>query len=275
MPTYKKVYSWNDLPKKSPKDIAETLTLDFKGHHKKDPAEQAKDMAAFANAQGGVILIGVAETADNYERTLLPLPQAKLVAKHYEDAARDLLAPRPLVDPVVVEFPGDAEKALVAVNVDPFPGQLIGALVPSTDAWRFPVRVATRHTKYIDPEKAMIYADPRTRKAAILLAQIPLDTTVKIQVRVLLGSEGRGRVTSDVLEGRLLALGERESNVARFSARDGQTLLPIDAPLEDVEAVWHDGHLWAVRLSGCIRFPRVTLGSKGPGEYLSGSAAAL
>ncbi len=90
MPNYKKVYTWADLPENPPKDIAESLTLDFKVSHKKDSAEQAKDMAAFANLHGGVILVGVAETADNYARTLLTKAAAKQVAKDYEDSARNL-----------------------------------------------------------------------------------------------------------------------------------------------------------------------------------------
>ncbi len=71
MPTYKQIRSWADLPSEPPKRAQESYELDFKSEHKKDGSEQAKDMAAFANARGGVVLIGVAESADNYERRLL------------------------------------------------------------------------------------------------------------------------------------------------------------------------------------------------------------
>jgi predicted HTH transcriptional regulator len=75
-------------------------------------------MAAFANAFGGVILLGVAEKADSYSRCLNSILDAKAAAKDYEDTARDMLAPRPLVDPVVIVYPEDPQQAIVAVNVD-------------------------------------------------------------------------------------------------------------------------------------------------------------
>lgn len=258
MPTYKKVYLWKDLPAKPPKEIAETLTLDFKGQHKKDSGEMAKDMAAFANTHGGVILIGVAETADNYERSLLTKAEAKQVAKDYEDGARDLLAPRPHVDPAVVEFPGDTEKALVAINVEPFPGQLIGALLPGTEAWRFPVRTATRHTKCLDPEKAMIYADPKARKAAILLAQIPLLKSIYVQVRV---QHVTGLVINENvqrLEAHVQSLDVEKNSVdLRVMRPDRVAMVECVCPLEDIDAVWQvHGAVWVVRVNGAMYFHR-------------------
>ena len=270
--TYNRIYQWSDLPSVPPDKAPETYALDFKAQHKKDPAEHAKDMAAFANAYGGVLLVGVSEKADNYERCLLPVGDAKQVAKDYEDAARDLLAPRPLIDPSVVLFPSDETRAIVAINVDAFAGQLVGARLPNTEGWRFPMRTTSRHTTYVDPEKAMIYADPRTRKAAILLSQVPAGEPLRVQARELIGTD-RGRAVR-IFEGELQSY-ERESNTVSFIVRVPDKVnnsVTIRAPLEDVEAVWRGEKVWAVRLSGCIQFPRASIGGMGRGLYLSGVA---
>ena len=78
--TYKRIYDWKDLPPVPPDKAPETYALDFKVQHKSHPAEHAKDMAAFANAYGGVLLVGVSEKADNYERCLLSVVEAKQAA---------------------------------------------------------------------------------------------------------------------------------------------------------------------------------------------------
>src|SRR5690348_1131595 len=118
MRIYHRIADWTDLPAQPPILARETYELDYKSEHTSDASEHAKDIASFANGLGGVILIGVAEKADNFSRKAMPLIDARAVARAYEDAARDLLSPRPRVDPIVVPLPEDSGRALVAVNVD-------------------------------------------------------------------------------------------------------------------------------------------------------------
>lgn len=250
---YRPIYRWEDLPELPPLKAQETYALDFKSQHNSDPSEHAKDMAAFANAYGGALLVGVAEKADNYERCLLALSDATTVAKDYEDSARNLLAPRPHVDPVVVSFPGDDQKAVVAVNVAPFAGQLVGARIAGTEGWRFPIRTASRHTTYIDPEKAMIYADPRTRKAAILLEALPDNAKLLVHVRTLRDDGGTPVVGSDVFEGELAMVDAHANTIEAWVDYERENRALILAPLEDVEAVWRSRQQWAVRFAGYIR----------------------
>jgi hypothetical protein len=261
MGTYRAIRDWSDLPGGSPSEASETYELDFKAEHETDGGEQAKDMAAFANAFGGVILIGVAEKADTFTRKLLSIGEAEIVAKDYENAARELLSPRPLVDPSIIRLPEDESRALVAVNVDPFPGQLVGARLPQTQAWRFPVRTAARHCTYLDPEKQMIYSDPRTRKAAILLSSIE-PTSKKIFVQVMERREADQQFSNRdrIYEGEFRGLDVHKNSVSLAVRLDDQ-IMPIAVPLEDVQAVWTGGGLWTVRLDGAIRFQKFGKGS--------------
>lgn len=272
MPLYQPIRDWSDLPPGPPSKSAESLALDFKSEHHRNIAEHAKDMAAFANAFGGVLLVGVAESADAFTRSLMPLRAAKAAARDYENAARDLLSPRPLVDPSILLFPEDESLALVAVNIDPYPGQLIGAKMPNTMAWRFPIRTAARHTTYVDPENFMIHADPRTRKAAVLLCSIASTERKSVWVQLMERRELPEFVgnTEELLQGELRSV-DVMKNTACFSVRleDGSRILPIDVPLEDIEAVWKWIGGWTVRLNGALRFRQSPEGSRVI-SYMSG-----
>lgn len=257
MSAYRPVRVWADLPGGNPVAAAESYALDYKARHNSDGSEHAKDIAAFANALGGCILVGVAEKSDSFTRSLLTVADARVAARDYEDAARSLLSPRPMVDICVVRSPDDDSRALLAVNVEPFPGQLVGAKLPQTDAWRFPVRTATRHSAYLDPERLMIYSDPRTRKAAILLSSI--DPTVRtVTVQVMERREGPDSFSNrDALyEGELKAVDVQRNSVS-LELRLPNQIMPIAVPLEDVEAVWTGGGMWTIRLDGAIRYQNI------------------
>jgi hypothetical protein len=268
MKLYQPIRDWSDLPPGPPSRAQETFALDFKAEHQRQPAEQAKDIAAFANAFGGVILVGVPEKSDSYTRKLVSEAAAREIALDYENAARDLLAPRPIIDPCIVRCPQDDGRALVAVNVDPFPGQLIGARCTGSDSWSFPLRTAARHTAYLDPEKMMLYSDARTRKASILLASITEADRKAVWVRLSYRREigGGFSTTEDLFQGELQNV-DIEGNSVTLSVRipdvhDGKdATVGIWAPLEDVDAVWRVHGKWYIRLNGAVR--AFQMGSKG------------
>jgi hypothetical protein len=272
MPLYKHIRAWPDLPPGSPRKATETMVLEFKGTHDPDSGEQAKDMAALANVFGGVILVGVPENADAFDRLLLPVKDVKSVVRDYENAARDLLAPRPFVEVAVVSCPHRASHAMVAVNVDPHPGQLVGARIPNSEGWRFPIRTAMRHSTYVDPEKAMLYSHAQTRKAAVLLSAI--EPGAHIYVHVVESVEGPHGTNSvdEWLTGRFVSLDVASNKVCiEATLSIANQIYPIHAPLEDVEAVWLGQPHWAIRLSGRIR---QRLGRPGSGIfYIPGGGA--
>lgn len=268
---YRPIKQWSDLPASAPRDLPESIALDFKADHARDAGEHAKDMAAFANVLGGTILVGAAEKADSYERKLLPVASAVAAARDYEDAARDLLAPAPMVDAVVIPFPGNGGLALVAVNVDPFAGQMVGARLPGLAAWRFPMRTAARHTSYLDPVHMMIHSDPKTRKVAILLGGIPVSERKPLQIQIMERYEMEiFSNTEEVRDGELLDV-DPATNTVSVSAlvHDRSEVVRFLVPLEDVQAVWRTPPGWSIRINGALVFRRDRQGHRAT-RYMSG-----
>lgn len=253
--TIRYIYTWSDLPPGPPSAAPESWALDFKSMHTADASEHAKDIAAFANAMGGVILVGAHEKSDSYSRNPLPIAAAQQAARDYEDAARDLLSPRPVIDPVIIRNPADEALALLAVNVDPFPGQLIGARIAKTNGWRYPIRTAARHCTFLDPEKVMIYSDPRTRKAAILLATIEASQIKTVYVQLMERVElPDSESNTEVLLPAELRSVDVATNTVTLAVRlaDDSEIVTAYAPLEDVGAVWKASGSWRLRLNGSL-----------------------
>ncbi len=157
-----------------PVNTPEQTWLDFKAQV--DPAnraELAKDVAALANATGGTLVVGAAETRSQLS-AYRPLPQqeATTIARAYEEAAQRLVRPLPIVN--VAPIPKDGGYVVV-VNVQPFPGQAVGVHIkqPETNRdnlYHYPVRVGTQ-TAFITPEQIPMYTDAKIRRIAIVLEQ--------------------------------------------------------------------------------------------------------
>jgi hypothetical protein len=254
MPTFRRIASWSDLPRQSAPIVRESYELDFKAHVEPDDrGEHAKDMAAFANTFGGTIVVGATENANSIDYHGLPPEKAARIAKGYELAHRDWLSPKPRID--VKEFPaGDASRVMVAVNVEPLPGQIVGAAAYRRDGsvgdkstgWRFPYRVG-RETEWLRPEQLPMMMDPITRRTAILLEAIPVEQRNEVQVECWYEyvPGGKPQVCAVQHDGVDLM-----ANVFKVISRDG-----IDAhiriPLDDVSAVWEIAPArWRVRVHG-------------------------
>jgi predicted HTH transcriptional regulator len=116
--TYSKVENFADVPSAGPLDfkVRESNRLDFKetaSPH--NPAEHAKDMATFANAFGGVVLIGTKSADGVLTHPGISRSHAARMAEVYEQAAKDLCSPPPIVCPNIVQIP-DNDHVLLAVN---------------------------------------------------------------------------------------------------------------------------------------------------------------
>ncbi len=147
----------------------------------------------------------------------------------------------------------------MAVNVDPFPGQLIGAKIPGTEGWRFPIRTATRHTTYLDPEKAMIYADPRSRKAAILLRDLSPNVDVWVHVAVAQKFGVEYTTGSARFPGTWRRLDEQTNTLELVLRTQEDPAVQVHAPLEDARAVWTDEGRRALRLAGTVQIVKVAI----------------
>ena len=251
----------------------EGRSVDFKATA--DPAawwELAKDIAAFANHVGGTILVGAAEQPDGTATLFGIAPEAaKPLAREYENASRDKCKPRPLstVDPITLS----SGKVVLAVNVDPYPLALVGAMFyalnrngePETcDAWRFPVRV-DKHNVPLQPDQIAMFMEPRTRRMVTLLEGVmsspePPPQSIPPQRHVYLHYVlPTGGLTPPVPI-TLLSVDVLQNafafSAARMGSGRGRTEHTYRAPLDDVEAVWlgREGQ-WQIRVSGYLDTP--------------------
>jgi hypothetical protein len=228
----------------------ESETLDYKEVADEDEWwELAKDIAAFANHLGGVLLVGAKEQPDGLPK-LHGLPPAKVAKlKHaYEMAARDKCRPAALVTCEVI--PWDGGRKMLAVNVSAYTGGLVGAQFYAlskakkpepANAWQFPMRVA-KHNPPLPLEQAIMHMSILARRVAILLASIP----DRSKVAIAWHRPDQPRHPWPAFKATLTGVSV-ERNVASFTL-DGEAII---VPLDDIDAVWEgDGGRWSVRVSG-------------------------
>ena len=252
--TYRRIETWNDVPRAGPLDanVRESHRLDLKETVAPDKtAEHAKDMATFANTFGGVILIGAAVDKGIVTYPGVSREHATKLAEIYEQTAKDMCSPSPVVDAIMVPIP-DGSDVLLAVNVDPVIDGPVGArAAKSQDAWVFPVREAS-HTKYLRPNELPMYMNPQLRRSILLLDQIRFGADV-----LLWHYPERRREDQFVgpvqLESLNSTIGEvyLNKNAVTFAVpRNGP---PIRVPLTDIECVWEDSrNRWNLRLAGHV-----------------------
>ena len=203
MSLYRRVSGPTDLP---PAGTSwESPTCDFKSHA--DPTrftEMAKDMAAFANGTGGVILIKAAESQGRLQRYLpMGSSEADAIRSAFQRAAKDHCNPSPSIGPE--SFPHEGGM-IVAVNVDAYVGQPVGVKVAPQKqhpddkfgpCFMFPVRV-TDGTKFLSPESLGTLMLPEIRKAAILLDSLTPGQRSGMKVVWRTGPVGQAHVMADL-----------------------------------------------------------------------------
>src|SRR5262245_63070330 len=114
--------------------------LDFKGldatsgRPYRNNDECRLDVAAFANVDGGSIVIGAEETGHVLAR-FISVPNAHDVVRWIDEVLKEKLEPMPAIEPYVLHASGGEE--IVSINVLPSI-RLIG--LRSDDWYRFPVR---------------------------------------------------------------------------------------------------------------------------------------
>lgn len=254
--TYQRIEGPSDLPQAGPLNsrAREKQDLDFKTFaDKREMWEHAKDIAAFANSLGGVLLIGADDKSD---RTVLKYPgvvrqTVAEVKDIYEDAGA-MCSPPQNVDVVPIKGPGNVD--LVAVNVDPHVDQLVASPGGHTKTgrlphvWRFPIRRASQ-TDDIAPEDIAMYMNPQVRRAFLKLSAIPQDGRSRVNfyfpriVNPLTGSI-EARFDEFRIEG--IPVGRNYVQVTCGGAC-------CRIPLADVVDVWEQSdELWAVKVSGTL-----------------------
>lgn len=217
-------------------------------------AEIAKDVAAFANAIGGAIIVGAQEgpTEPDYSSPLSDEWAAKLEGQ-FDEAVRDFCRPSPTVHVRAIPVPDMPAKVVLVANVEPAIDQPIAARHESDqNTWRFPLRVG-RHTEYIFPEQLPLYMDSKARRAKLLLLRI-LQGGGKIDLFTIpSGTFSRGSIRAP--DPFLVESVDKDANgavVVRHvdDAFRGQA---VAVPIDDIESIWQQtSGSWAVRVSGCL-----------------------
>jgi len=222
-------------------------TRDFKGtiferDGSIDRLELAKDMAAFANAHGGTILVGAYEdTKRGHLGAIKGMidEDVKRVRDAYSQGASQLCRPSPVVNSVVIEH---STGKVVAVNVSPFPGQAVGIKVdPDTwNTWRFPVRRSIETIFFTSEQLPMLMIPELRRVVALLRSIAPKD---RIKMRYEQGSA--------LQPTRYLTVLNEEENTVVFSKEPGGKEA-LREPLDRVIHVWK-----STPSSWCVMFKRL------------------
>lgn len=250
---YRPIRSQSDLPASGALDVRarEKQDLDFKSYaDSKKMWEHAKDIAAFANALGGVVLVGADNESDP---TVLKYPgvsgqtTAQVVAI-YEHAAA-MCSPPQSVDAVPIKGSGGVD--LVAVNVDPFVEQPVASpaghkvLGKVDDAWRFPIRRGSQ-TDFIAPQEIPLHSNGIARRAFLLLSRIPSAERSRVAFYFNVGSTsgtagtGHRRLSLQVPDGGSFVIVSTPRSECRI-------------PLSDIIDVWEQADAqWAVKVSGSV-----------------------
>lgn len=216
--------------------------------------ELAKDMAAFANALGGTILVGASEQNDSLKRktgrieAFIPNIDDQKLIKAATTAAREFCQPTITVEPEVIKLteseqanvvkkPLSQDATLVALNVHPLVASpcavaacdAAGARI--ANAYRFPLRFL-EGTKWLKPEELAFHMNSHERRIYLLLAQMPCDQQIQVW------DKGQGGLGGNRLA-KLVDI-DAERMIAKLEFGGGNHKVVAHVPLVFVTAVWLD-----------------------------------
>jgi hypothetical protein len=265
--TYRRIETPVDLPPEGDVDARsrEKSDIDFKQYaHPGKGWEHSKDVAAFANALGGVLVVGADIETDPTKLVYTGLggQTAAEVVRIYQHAA-GLCSPPLTVDTVRIITAAGAE--LVAVNVDPFVDQLVASkgghretLLPHL--WRYPIRRGDK-TDDVAPEDLAMYMNRKSRSAFIHLSQIPVDKRAVVRF-FFAKRDGNGTPqTASVELG--IEVPSVEHNYVTVKNLNTQARLP----LKDIRDVWQDLDMWVIEVTGLLRLRQRERGGPQHVEY--------
>ncbi len=246
---FKPVLTAADLPPVGPtrEDYAFDMKVASKGTK---PFEMGKDVAAFANSFGGTILIGAEE--DRKKGILVkyhPMSEAEAnsTVSMFNAAVDNRCRPRPFIDPR--SLPKDGGN-VVAINVWPFPGQLVGVKIQGSitdgfagDAFYFPIRSGTNNVP-ITPEQMPMFLIPEIRRFATMLDSIPQSERQSIELSD--PENARKDVT--------LKLVDMQTNSFTMEWKNPQNAgspITFTMPMDHIRRVWKNyGGRWRIMVDG-------------------------
>jgi schlafen family protein len=152
--------------------------LEFKTDLGSDNIEIARDIAQFANASGGVLIIGAVET-DQALIAFNPLPDPPKLIARLDNIVKGNLTPVPVIEPHI--FKMTAEATIVAVNVPP--SLTLVARHEKHERYEFVIRAgeSKRYMTLLEVEARM---QDHERRMRLRLERIPADAPVRMDALV-------------------------------------------------------------------------------------------
>lgn len=226
--------------------------------------EMAKDVAAFATAGGGTILVGV-EHRQGRIVAFKSVAEPEKIVNELSTALQQHCVPIPStprecvieVDPAAAakllagQTAPSAVVSLLAINVQPDPRAPIGVRPelkgqPHADTYRFPVRIGDQ-TDFLDPTQLPMWMNSNERRVALRLNDILREKTPNV-VRVHCRRSGV-KTLDYARDFELRAVDEQASCVVvAWQPAPGRV---VNVPLSFVVAVWKDAdNRWEMAVTG-------------------------
>lgn len=247
------------------------LKVTYSGTEFAQRVEIAKDIAAFANGVGGVILVGAKEVVGSEPLWIGLAEDHCATLKHeFECAARDRCRPAVLVD--ALPLFGPQGKRLLAVSVFPASLGVVGVvfrksefgIIPKDDPrsalpedfYSFPMRAAGSLPHALRPESFGMLANDTVRRVAALLQQVPVNEREQMFLQVANWQVGEAQdkrldlklsdvdliTNSVVVEVRVNQAFDLVQRLGKQITEWRKLVLPIDA----FQTVWKEGRYWVV-----------------------------
>jgi hypothetical protein len=234
---YKPILETSDLP--TPKlPIPEHLRFDMKMQLSSKPTSDvdlATDVAALANARGGVLLIGAHEYPRDsgllHAYHAMSFVDAQAIATTLKRALQ-LCSPKPIAEAKPIALLPGGPDFVVAINCDPYAAPPIGVAhqVGNDKWWAFPVRRG-RDNHMLRPEELSTIMEPRLRRITLQLDQLPMAAPTGKRLVTVHSASGT------VLQFFIESIDDALSLMLLRSAQDPHDVI---VPLEAVRMVWRE-----------------------------------
>lgn len=248
---YKPIVDTSQLPPEGP--MAEDLRFDMKlkvAGQLGAEVDLANDVAAFANAAGGVLLVGANEHPPNSGILDAYVSMNHAAAQEIGERLKRALAlcsPKPIAEAKPIGL-ADGSGYVVAINCDPYGAPPIGVAQPGQGGgekwWAFPARRG-RDTHNLRPEELATIMEPHLRRMLFLLDRLPKSDPTRHAIARFHSASGT------VATYFVLSIDAERSSLRLQSTQDPQEVI---IPLDTVRMVWRelDDQIAHVALSGSV-----------------------
>jgi len=136
--------------------VPEFEVLDYKKELSSDKAELAKDVAAFANHQGGVLIFGVTDTG-GVPGVAMPIKVDDALKRHVHSVVGQYVVPLPEFEVIAAVDDATTGDGFLLVVVAPSRRAPHAVVSPGEDRMRFPIRYGSQTRPMSESELADAY----------------------------------------------------------------------------------------------------------------------